>query len=291
MSVSRHGALVALIAGACIIGLAPIFMRLSPIGPAATTFWRMLLAIPALWAWRAWSARGHETRVDDGRAGTWIIVAGLLLGLDLVIWHASIHLTSVANATVMANLSPVFVVLFAAVLFRTRPRGVFLIGMTAAIGGAVTMALASARGDGAGHVRGDCLALCSAASYAGYLMVVERLRHVRTTSVIMCGAAIASAAALAPVALVLEPDAFMPADAVGWLPLIGLALIVHVIGQGLITYAFAQLPASFGAIALLIQPVVAAALAWIWFGEAVGLQQCAGAVAILAGIVIAKRAG
>ncbi len=290
MSVSRHGALVALIAGACIIGLAPIFMRLSPIGPVATTFWRMLLAIPALWAWRAWSARGHETRVDDGRAGTWIIVAGVLLGLDLVIWHKSIHWTSVANATVMANLSPVFVVLFAAVLFRTRPRGVFLVGMTVAIAGAVTMALASASG-GAGHLRGDGLALCAAASYAGYLMVVEHLRHVRTTSVIMFGAAIASAAALAPLALLVEGDAFMPIDAAGWLPLIGLALIVHVLGQGLITYAFAQLPASFGAIALLIQPVVAAVLAWVCFGEAVGLQQCAGAGAILAGIVIAKRAG
>lgn len=289
MSVSRRGALVALIAGACVIGLAPIFVRISQVGPVATAFWRMLLAIPALWIWRAWAARGHETRVDDGRAGTWMVGAGVLLALDLAIWHASIGLTSVANATVLANLAPVFVVLFAALFYRTRPRGVFLVGMAVAIAGAATLALASARG-GARHVQGDLLALGAAASYAGYLMVVERLRHVRTTSVIMLGAAVASAAALAPAALILDGDAFMPISASGWLPLIGLALIVHVLGQGLITYAFAQLPASFGAIALLIQPVIAAVLAWCCFDEAIGLQQCAGAVAILAGIVIAKRA-
>ena len=49
--------------------------------------------------------------------------------------------------------------------------------------------------------------------------------------------------------------------------LAGYALIVHVLGQGLFTYAIAQLPAAFNVVAILGSPVVAAALAWILLDE------------------------
>jgi hypothetical protein len=41
--------LVALLAGAAAIGFAPIFVRLSPVGPSAMAFWRLVLALPPLW--------------------------------------------------------------------------------------------------------------------------------------------------------------------------------------------------------------------------------------------------
>jgi drug/metabolite transporter (DMT)-like permease len=44
-------ALVALLAGAAGIAFAPIFVRTSEVGPVATAFWRVLLALPILWAW------------------------------------------------------------------------------------------------------------------------------------------------------------------------------------------------------------------------------------------------
>jgi len=44
-------ALPALIGGAVGIAFAPIFVRLSQVGPTATAFWRLALAIPLLWLW------------------------------------------------------------------------------------------------------------------------------------------------------------------------------------------------------------------------------------------------
>ena len=42
-------ALGALLVGATCIALSPIFVRLSEAGPTATAFWRVALAVPALW--------------------------------------------------------------------------------------------------------------------------------------------------------------------------------------------------------------------------------------------------
>ncbi len=50
----------------------------------------------------------------------------------------------------------------------------------------------------------------------------------------------------------------------------------------------AHLPAAFGAVTLLLQPVVAAAAAWYLFGEALGGLDFIAGTAILAGIVLAK---
>ena len=44
----RRTAMIVLVAGACIIGLAPILVRLADAGPAAVGFWRMLFALPLL---------------------------------------------------------------------------------------------------------------------------------------------------------------------------------------------------------------------------------------------------
>ena len=76
----------------------------------------------------------------------------------------------------------------------------------------------------------------------------------------------------------------------GWLVLLGLAWISQVLGQGLIVYGLAHLPASFSSVGLLIQPVAAALLAWVLLGEALGAWQLAGGVAVLVGILVARRA-
>jgi drug/metabolite transporter (DMT)-like permease len=68
-----------------------------------------------------------------------------------------------------------------------------------------------------------------------------------------------------------------------------LALISHAAGQSLIIWALAHLSASFSSLTLLIQPVVAAILAWVLFAESLTVTQIAGAVLVLAAIPLASR--
>jgi drug/metabolite transporter (DMT)-like permease len=98
-----------------------------------------------------------------------------------------------------------------------------------------------------------------------------------------------TAAALLPVALMV-PQPLLPSSAGGWLVLAGLALVTQILGQGLIAYAFAHLPASLSSVSLLIQPGMAALFAWWLFAEAIGPAQLVGGVIVLAGIWIAKKA-
>jgi drug/metabolite transporter (DMT)-like permease len=71
--------------------------------------------------------------------------------------------------------------------------------------------------------------------------------------------------------------------------LVGLALVTQILGQGLIAYAFAHLPASLSSVSLLIQPVMAALFAWLIFSEAIGFWQYLGGAIVLAGIWLARR--
>jgi drug/metabolite transporter (DMT)-like permease len=68
-----------------------------------------------------------------------------------------------------------------------------------------------------------------------------------------------------------------------------LALLSHAGGQSLIAYALAHLPAAFSSVSLLLQPAVAAVLAWLILDEALGALQAAGAALILTGIYLARR--
>jgi drug/metabolite transporter (DMT)-like permease len=284
-------ALPALVAGGIIIGFSPILMRFSEIGPTATAFHRIFLALPILFAWMAVERRrrANSARIPVS-LGEILLAAlpGLFFAGDLVFWHWAIALTSVANGTLLANMAPLLVTIGAWVLFGERVGLRFMIGMAAAVGGAVLLVGGSASQGTPGNLRGDGFALSAVVFYAGYILSLARLRSRFTTASIMAWSSVSAAAALLVITLILG-ESFWPGSMAGWLVLLTLSWIGHIGGQSLITFALAHLPASFGSVTLLLQPAVAAALAWVLLNEPLGPWQMAGAVFILTGIVQAQR--
>jgi len=279
-------ALAALFAGALGIAFAPIFVRWSEVGPVATAFWRLFLALPLLALWATLEKRDASTdRSNKGLAMA--ALAGLFFAADLAVWHWSIRLTSVANATFLANLAPVAVTLGAWLLLGERTRPVFFGGMLLALAGAALLMGANLGGPGAVLI-GDGLGVLTAVFYAGYQLCVKRLRDTQSTARIMLVSGCACAAALLPVALLMG-ETILPSSTTGWLVLVGLALVCQFAGQSLIAWAVAHLSASFSSVSLLLQPVAAAGFAWLIFGEALAALQWLGAAAVLAGIWLARR--
>jgi drug/metabolite transporter (DMT)-like permease len=283
-------ALVLLLAGAACIAFSPIFVRLSEAGPTATAFWRCALAVPALYIWLHYgSAAGmpaHKARLTR-RDFAILALAGALFAGDLGAWHLSIMFTSVANATLLANVAPLFVTLGGFLLFRERFTRLFLFGLALAMGGAGIL-MGDSLTLSPATFRGDLLGVLTAVFYAGYILAVGRLRARLSTRTVMFWATLASAILLWPAALV-SGEAILPMSALGWLDLVALALVSQVIGTGLIAYALAHLPAAFSSVGLLLQPVLAAALAWILFGESLGAMQGLGALGVLFGIALARK--
>jgi drug/metabolite transporter (DMT)-like permease len=287
-------AFVALFAGACGIAFAPIFVRLSELAPTATAFNRFALAVPVLWVWLAISDtvgrsdnRPKRRRPSSATDYAILALAGLFFAGDMGFWHWSITYTSVANATLLANTAPVFVVLGGWLLFGTRVRPMFLIGMATAMAGTVVLMQTSA-GLSERHLLGDAFGIVTGMFYGAYFLTIQRLRASYDTMTIMAYAIPVSAVAMLGVSI-LNGETLLATTSTGWMVVVGVALVSQVFGQSLIAYGLAQLPVAFASVSLLVQPVMAALWAWLLLAEPLGPIQALGAAVVLAGIWIARR--
>jgi drug/metabolite transporter (DMT)-like permease len=278
--------LAALLLGAVCIGFAPLWVRWSETGPVATAFHRVLLALPALglWALRERPSPSVPWSPADRR---WTLAAGAFFALDLAAWHLAIRFTSVANATLLANFAPIFVSLGAWFFLRESVAIRFAMGMILAFGGAWLLTGASLATD-AGHVKGDLLGLITAVFYGAYQLSVARLRRRHPAGRVLFFGSLACVPILGIIAWSLH-ERLLPVSMHGWLVLVGLAVTAQVLGQGLITYGFAHLPAGYSSVTLLLQPLVAAAAAWMLLGEGLSAGQCLGGCILLTGIFLARH--
>lgn len=282
-------AALAALGGATLLGLSPILMRLSELGPQASSFWRFALALPIL---ALWAGRGGR-RPDAGQAG-WLMFGGLLFGFEISLWAQALTHTTVANATLFSNMTPIFAALFGWLLFKERlARGVYAGGLIA-LAGAVTLAIARAQSNAGPAATpeegwmGDALGFSSAVGYAGYLLILRYLGgRVSTGAVMLIATATAAAYALVLSLAIGEP--LLPRTLRGWLVVLALGLVVQVTAQGVIAYGVARLPIVVSSIMLWMQPLSAAAISWVLFGEALGPLGMAGAVLVLAGVFLVQR--
>jgi hypothetical protein len=104
----------------------PIWVRVADVGPTASAFWRVMLAVPLLWI-LFFSLASKEKKAALPRAP--FLLAGIAFAGDLAFWHWSIQYTSVANSTLLANLASIFVTLAAWVLWKQRPTSLFISGL------------------------------------------------------------------------------------------------------------------------------------------------------------------
>ena len=287
MTGAKGRALSALIAGGVLLGCSPILVRISELGPVATAFWRLALALiplSMLFARRGGDGRLPVTLEQHLTAA----MPGVFLAGDLATWHTSLHMTSVTNSTLLANMAPIFVTLVSWLFLHERIRASFVAALALSITGVVVLNGASFTVGGGAHVRGDAVAIGAAAFYAGYFIFLARARTAFSTSVVMLWSTIAATVCVLPLALLFE-RAFVPHSIAGWAVVIALGWLVHAGGQGLIAFSLAWLPATFSSLTLLIQPVVAAVLAWIVLSEPLRSLQVIGGAIVIAGILLARR--
>lgn len=281
--------ILAVIAGSVAMGVSPILVRLADVGPLASAFWRVGLALPFLWAWMRWdtgSATGAVDLSPHGRAVAPTVLAGLLFAGDLIFWHLAIMNTTVANATFFATMAPLVTALAAAAFLRERMARSTLAGFVLCVAGAALIVGSSMQVD-PDRLAGDGLGIVTAMFFGLYMVVVKYARRHMPTSALMFWSTLVTAAILAVVAALAEPRLF-PASAFGLAILLGLAIVSHVGGQGLLAYALGHLPATFSSLVVFLEAVAAAVLGYLVLGEQITLLQLLGGVAIIGGIVIAR---
>ncbi|GJL96846.1 MAG: membrane protein [Hyphobacterium sp.] len=281
--------LAALILGAVAIGMAAPLVKLSELGPQTVGFWRMALAIPFAFLWMLFDK--NPPPVDTSPSGwkRWFYLAlpGLLFAGDLAFWHAGIKITSIANATFLANLQPVFVVLAAWLLFKEKISRNFMFSAGLAVAGA---ALLSVNNLTVAPERwtGDALSVTTALWYASYILAVRFARRFASTGSVIFVTAAVSAPLLALTAIGFGEN-IVPGTPGDWLILLGLALGVQIIGQGSVTFGLGRVAAPVASIIILIQPVIASIAGWWMFGEALATIQYVGGALVLTGVWWVQR--
>lgn len=287
--IARH-AFSILLLGLLFAAFSPIFVRLSEVGPIATAANRMILPLPFFLAmlWLRPQDR-LSMATPRGRHDFWLVMlSGAFFAGDLILWNSSVMLTTVTNASVLANVTPIYVVAGGWLLFKERPRWLFAVGMAVALAGSAIMMTESTSVVGRSVV-GDVLAMCASAFYAGYVLTLSRVRKRVSIMPTMAIGGAAAAVILLILAAVSE-EQIWPHTVNGWLAAGGMVLFVQVGGQMLIAMSLAYVPAGLVATMFLTQPAVPAVTAWLLFGEGVTVRQSIGAAALLAGLEISRRA-
>jgi drug/metabolite transporter (DMT)-like permease len=215
------------------------------------------------------------------------ILGGFFTAFDHGTWNSSLRYTSAANATLLGNTAPLWVALFAWLIFRQKLRGLFWIGLVLALGGAVIV-LGSDFIQHPSIGMGDLLALAAGVFYAGYFLVTEKGRQkLDTLSYVWLVDLIATFTLLVITISLKMPLGGYPTQS--YLAFLGAALISQVGGYLSIGYALGHLPASVVSPTLVGQPVVTALLAIPLLGEKLRTEQWLGGLVVLMGIYLVHR--
>ena len=274
-------AFVAVVIANVALAFGPWFVRLADTGPVAAAFWRITLAAPLI-AGLALVGGARPRRLSGG---LWLMLAfgGVAFAADLGSWHIGIRRTTLANATLFGNsatfIFPIYGFLVAKA-WPTRAQGLALV--LAVIGAGLLMGR-SYQVDPR-HLAGDLFCVLAGVLYAVYFICMARARATMAPLSALALATIASVLPLLAFALALG-ERILPGD---WTPLIGLALVSQVIGQGCMIYALGALPPIVIGIALLLQPIVAGTVGWIVYGERLGLPDLTGVVLVAAALVLVR---
>lgn len=222
----------------------------------------------------------------------------LLLALGFVhlvgryLWTWSLTSTTAANGAMLANMPPLFTALGGWLFLGQRFDRRFLSGLAIAVIGAITLAI----GDwiqpkealfGTSALLGDGAALLSSVFYAASFLLVEKLRQRLSTSRILVWRCAIGLLLATPIVWAIDSTIF-PISTMGWIAVIGLALISEVTGHGLIVYSLKHFSSTFVTIVLLLEPAPVAAIAWLWFGEFLDPLNILGFFLITLGIYLAK---
>jgi drug/metabolite transporter (DMT)-like permease len=286
-------ALPMLILAAGLISFSGIFVKLSEVGPTSTGFYRMALAMPFF---LVWVLRDAKTRDDssfiprDRRAMLFAMLAGAALAADLIAWHWCLHMTTVVTATLLGNTTPIWVALAGFLFLHERFRPLFLIGLALAMIGTWGLIAGGTKPVEIRDVYVLGLGLFTGIAYALYFRfgTAARQRGFSTAQVMFWGS-VAATVILLPVALATEDDV-VPQNLYAWAVVCGLAFLSQVLGQSSINWAMGHLSAAFSSLTLLMNPMFSAIFAWPILGEALTPLQMAAGLAIVGGILLARRA-
>lgn len=276
---------LALFSGTLALSLSGLFIHWAQAPGTVTSFYRMTFASLILLPFIARRTRAQG--LPSGRILLLPILAGLFVALDHGFWSTAMDYTQIGTATLINNIAPLWVALFAAIFWRERLTPGFWAGLALVIAG-VSVVFGNDLLHRPHFSGGDFLALLSSFAYTAYYLVTQRARQTLDTLPYVWTATTAAAFFLMIGSLLLGKSltGYSP---LSYLIFLLAALISQVIGYFSVVYSLGHLPASLVAPSMIAQPVLTALLAIPFAGETLMPGQWIGGLAVLGGIYLVNH--
>jgi drug/metabolite transporter (DMT)-like permease len=254
----------------------------------AIAAWRVLLGTALL---LPWVMAGHTTCVRQlvTKHGIGIGIAGAALAAHFAFWIVSLESLSVAVSTLLLATNPLWAALLSLLWLRERPSRPLMLGLAVSMAGVAWLfASGHAASDTTGgfNVLGAFFALGSALTFAVYLVNSRRVRARFDWVPYLFVVGVVTSAVLWGVVIAMDIR-WTGWGHAAWLAVVAMAIGPHLIGHGAMNWSVRHLPATVVAVAALGEPLGAALLAWLVFGESVSIHEACAFGLIGLGIALA----
>jgi drug/metabolite transporter (DMT)-like permease len=279
---------VRLFAGAALISLSPVWVKLVSVSPTTSGVYRTLFGGVALLIYLLLTRQSLRL---SRPVWAMLLAASVFFALDLWFWHRSINYIGPGLSTLLANFQVFFMMLAGVILYRQAPRPVQLFAVPLALLGLGLIVGFDWRELPSDYRLGLIFGLLTAVAYAGYLLTMRAaradaldtlpLREVAIMSLTVAGM-LAVSAYFEGVSLAIPSKA----DA-GWLLAYG--LLSHCMGMVLIASSLTRVSTTEAGLALLLQPTLSFVWDTLFFSRHVTTTELVGAVIALAAIYLGSR--
>jgi len=206
-----------------------------------------------------------------------------LFGVSTIFGFTAITTTSVANATIIGNISTAMVLFVAPRILNEKiSKSQVLLAFTSFAG--VATIVFGAGNTGGSSLFGDFLALVNALTWTVYFISSKRRRLDGVdTWQFLFGVSVIQVFVVVPYALVTSNDILQ----ITWRDLgflIAMTLFSGTIGHSFMLWAQKYVDASVSSLILLLGPVISSAGAWLVYGQQISLVQVIGGAIVLASL-------
>lgn len=280
--------------GIVCVSTSAVFPKLAAVPGATSAFWRFavvfitLLLISQFGSKNTAMLRRQKSSAIGSRTRKVLIAAGMVFGLDMVVWNEAILRISSAEAMILGNAAPIWVGFLSWWILGKRPANTFWIACVLAIAGLMIFVGVHSFGGGK-SLAGVVLSVSAGWCYAAYLLLAQEARREVDVMTFLIVSSAASAIFCLVTALITGAPLWS-FTAMTWLWLILSGLVTGLLGWWTVTLALGSMPATTVSLALMATVPVSALMAWPVFGETITLVQVAGTALLLLGIAISVRA-
>lgn len=285
--IEKHPMLM-IVVGVMGISLSSVFVKYSEAPSAVTAAYRLLWTVLLMTPVVLGKKRLREELLHvDRRTLCLSCLSGVFLAVHFFLWFESLRHTSVASSTTIVCTEVIWVALGYCLFLKGRlsikAAGVIAVTLL----GSVLIAYTDSSA-GVAHLYGDIFSLLAAVAVAAYTLIGRVVRAKTSTSVYTYLVYTACAAALVGLCLLLGnrlAEHAFSASVVGLL----LAVFSTILGHSIFSWCLKYFSPSFVSASKLCEPVVAAVLAGLLFGEVPAAVQLVGGVLILGGVLAYSR--